>query len=87
MHCPYCGGLLIHKWGNHRAREYWACSTNLKKSKSACRGIFLPAVETAGWDIQEPVVVVAYKDEFERKRFTAFPVAEYEMMKTEDMNI
>ena len=86
MFCPYCGALLIHKWCNHRAQEYWACSTNLKKTKAACKGIFLPASETVGWDIDEPVVAISYKDEFGRKCYTAFPFDEYEMMKTEGMN-
>lgn len=86
LFCPYCGALLIHKWGKHRTREYWACSTNLKKSKAACKGIFLPASETVGWDIDEPVVALSYKDDFGRKRYTAFPFDEYEMMKTEGMN-
>lgn len=86
LFCPYCGALLIHKWGKHRTREYWACSTNLKKSKAACKGIFLPASETVGWDIDEPVVALSYKDDFGRKRYTAFPFDEYEMMKTEGLN-
>ena len=86
MHCPHCGALLIHKWCNHRTQEYWACSTNLKKTKAACRGIFLPAAETVGWDIDEPVVAVSYLDEFGQKRYTAFPADEYEMMKEEGAN-
>lgn len=81
--CPHCGAPLIHKWCNHRTREYWACSTNLKKTRAACQGIFLPAAQTVGWDFDEPVVAISYKDEFGRKQYTAFPLDEYEMMKEE----
>ncbi len=86
MFCPHCGAPLIHKWCNHRTQEYWACSTNLKKTKAACKGIFLPASETVGWMINEPVVAIAYKDKFGQRRYTAFPLEEYEMMKMEDMS-
>lgn len=83
MLCPHCGALLIHKWTNGRKREYWACSTNLKQTKAACKGIYLPVSELKGWDFDEPVVAIAYNDEFGRKCYTAFPADEYEMMKEE----
>lgn len=78
LHCPRCGGLLIHKWSNGR-REYWACKTNIKVSAAACKGVWLPAEATRGWgDFDEPVTVIPYQDEFGMPRFTALPKDEYE---------
>lgn len=77
LYCPYCGNKLIHKWGRG-SLEYWACKTNLKVSAAACKGVWLPAKTASEWEIQEPVVVVPYLDEFCVKHFTAYPKAEYE---------
>lgn len=76
LHCPYCGAKLTHMWGNQR-REYWVCRTNVKVSASACKGIYVPAAITDGWNIHEPVVVVKYEDETGMTQFTAYPVEEY----------
>ena len=48
IYCPICGEKLIHKWGKGR-NEYWACKTNLKVGKDACKGIWLPAEVANGW--------------------------------------
>lgn len=77
LYCPYCGQRMIHNWGSQR-REYWACRTNLKVSAAACKGVWLPAAETTGWDIDEPVTVIPYDDEYGMRRFTAFPKDEYD---------
>ena len=81
LYCPYCGNKLIHKWGRGNL-EYWACSTNLKVSAAACKGVWLPADTASGWGINEPVVVVPYLDEFGAKHFTAYPREEYEPLET-----
>ena len=83
MYCPHCGAVLHHKWCNNGKDEYWVCSTNIKKRASSCKGIFLPAAVTQGWDIQEPVIVQRFEDENGMIQFTAFPKEEYELMKGE----
>lgn len=80
MHCPYCGAKLTHFWGNQR-REYWVCRTNVKVSAAACKGIYVPAATTDGWNIHEPVVVVKYTDKDGMTQFTAYPVDEFNEMK------
>lgn len=80
LHCPICGEILLHKWGNKRL-EYWACKTNLKVSSAACKGIWIPAYIVDGWKIEEPVVIEQYKDEFGMTKYTAFPLEEYEFDK------
>ena len=85
LFCPYCGNKLIHKWARGNL-EYWACSTNLKVSAAACKGVWLPADTAAGWGIQEPVVVIPYLDEFGAKHFTAYPKDEYEPSEEESIN-
>lgn len=77
LFCPYCGEKLIHKWSNG-SREYWACKKNIKISAAACQGIWLPASETEGWEVTEPITVVPYNDEYGMKHFTAYPKTEYE---------
>lgn len=84
IYCPICGEKLIHKWGKGR-NEYWACKTNLKVGKDACKGIWLPAEVANGWgEITEPIVVVQYEDEYGMRRFTAYPKDEYDAFKRED---
>lgn len=83
MYCPYCGAVLHHKWCNNGKDEYWVCSTNIKKRASSCKGIFLPAKETEGWNVQEPITVQRYEDENGMIQFTAYPKDEYEAMKGE----
>ena len=83
MHCPYCGAILTHFWGNQR-REYWVCKTNVKVSAAACKGIYVPAAVTDGWNINEPVVVVKYADADGMTRFTAYPMDEYNMKENND---
>lgn len=84
IYCPICGEKLIHKWGKGR-NEYWACKTNLKVGKDACKGIWLPAEVANGWgEITEPIVAVQYEDEYGMRRFTAYPKDEYGAFKRED---
>ena len=84
IYCPICGEKLIHKWGKGK-NEYWACKTNLKVGKDACKGIWLPAEVTNGWgEITEPIVAVQYEDEYGMRRFTAYPKDEYDAFKRED---
>ncbi len=84
IYCPICGEKLIHKWGKGR-NEYWACKTNLKVGKDACKGIWLPAEVANGWgEITEPIVAVQYEDEYGMRRFTAYPKDEYDAFKRED---
>ena len=84
IYCPFCGEKLIHKWGKGR-NEYWACKTNLKVGKDACKGIWLPAEVANGWGaITEPIVAVQYEDEYGMRRFTAYPKDEYDAFKRED---
>ena len=84
IYCPICGEKLIHKWGKGR-NEYWACKTNLKVGKDACKGIWLPAEVANGWgEITEPIVAVQYEDEYGMRRFTAYPKDEYEAFKRKD---
>lgn len=84
IYCPICGEKLIHKWGKGR-NEYWACKTNLKVGKDACKGIWLPAEVANSWgEITEPIVAVQYEDEYGMRRFTAYPKDEYDAFKRED---
>ena len=84
IYCPICGEKLIHKWGKGK-NEYWACKTNLKVGKDACKGIWLPAEVANDWgEISEPIVVVQYEDEYGMRRFTAYPKDEYDAFKRED---
>lgn len=84
IYCPICGEKLIHKWGKGK-NEYWACKTNLKVGKDACKGIWLPAEVANGWgEITEPIVAVQYEDEYGMRRFTAYPKNEYDAFKRED---
>lgn len=84
IYCPICGEKLIHKWGKGK-NEYWACKTNLKVSKDACKGIWLPAEVANDWgEISEPIVAVQYEDEYGMRRFTAYPKDEYDAFKRED---
>lgn len=84
IYCPICGEKLIHKWGKGK-NEYWACKTNLKVGKDACKGIWLPAEVANDWgEITEPIVAVQYEDEYGMRRFTAYPKDEYDAFKRED---
>lgn len=84
IYCPICGEKLIHKWGKGK-NEYWACKTNLKVGKDACKGIWLPAKVANSWgEITVPIVVVQYEDEYGMRRFTAYPKDEYDAFKRED---
>lgn len=84
IYCPICGEKLIHKWGKGR-NEYWACKTNLKVGKDACKGIWLPAEVANSWGtITEPIVAVQYEDKYGMRRFTAYPKDEYDAFKRED---
>ena len=76
LHCPYCGGLLIHKWS--KTNEFWVCRKVLKEGASTCKGIWLPASVTEGWNLNEPVVAVKYSDEYGRLSYTAYPLDEYD---------
>lgn len=83
IYCPICGEKLIHKWGKGK-NEYWACKTNLKVGKDACKGIWLPAEVANDWgEITEPIVAVQYEDEYGMRRFTAYPKDEYDAFKRE----
>lgn len=84
IYCPICGEKLIHKWGKGK-NEYWACKTNLKVGKDACKGIWLPAEVANDWgEITDPIVAVQYEDEYGMRRFTAYPKDEYDAFKRED---
>lgn len=84
IYCPICGEKLIHKWGKGK-NEYWACKTNLKVGKDACKGIWLPAEVANDWgEITEPIVAVQYEDEYGMRRFSAYPKGEYDAFKRED---
>ena len=79
LFCPYCGEKLIHKWGNKNKDEYWACKTNLKVGSHACKGVWLPASVADEWgEISEPVTVLAGKDTYGMREYTAYPKEEYE---------
>lgn len=83
IYCPICGEKLIHKWGKGK-NEYWACKTNLKVGKDACKGIWLPAEVANDWgEITDPIVAVQYEDEYGMRRFTAYPKDEYDAFKRE----
>lgn len=79
LFCPYCGEKLIHKWGNKNKDEYWACKMNLKVGSHACKGVWLPASVADEWgEISEPVTVLAGKDKYGMREYTAYPKEEYE---------
>lgn len=79
MHCPYCGKYLIHRWENGRRREVWVCRTTQKVGTSACKGIRLPNSVAAEWgEIDEPITVVEYFDDYGMHRFQAYLKREYE---------
>lgn len=78
LYCPYCGNILHHKWCNGKRQEFWACATNLKQTKSACKGIYVPAQEAAKWDITEPTSVLESVDEFGLHHFEPVPKRNYE---------
>lgn len=79
LFCPLCGAKLHHRWSNGGKQEYWTCSTNVKISAQACRGVSIPAAIANSWgDVIEPLTVVAYKDEYGMQQFTAYLKEEYE---------
>lgn len=79
LFCPYCGSALVHKWMNKKTTESWACGTAMKKSVSACRGIYVPAQIAEGWEITEPTTVVeSEKDAFGDRHYTPVPKRNYE---------
>lgn len=79
MHCPYCGKLLIHRWENGRRREVWVCRTMQKVGVTACKGIRLPNHVAEEWgEIEEPITVVEYFDEYDMHHFQAYLKKEYE---------
>jgi len=79
LFCPFCGAKLHHRWSNGGKQEYWTCSTNIKVSASACKGVSIPAAIANGWgEITEPITVIAYTDEYGMRQFTAYPKDEYE---------
>lgn len=78
LYCPFCGAVLHHKWTNAKTSEYWACSTNLKKTKNFCPGIYVPAQEAEKWAISEPTTVIHSKDDFGNQHFTPVPKRNYE---------
>lgn len=73
LFCPYCGAALHHKWCSGKRTEYWACSTNLKKTAAACKGVWFPAQKAEELQVTEPTTIIEQKDEYGNKTFT--PVA------------
>lgn len=78
LYCPRCGALLHHKWSNGKRQEYWACSTNVKKSAVDCKGIWLPAQIAEEFEITEPTTVIENVDEYGNRAFTPVPKRNYE---------
>lgn len=79
LYCAHCGCLLYHKWDNDQSFEYWMCSTRLKWSPESCPGTYVPAKFLKGWEgIDEELVVIQYKDEYDMDRVEAYPKAEWE---------
>lgn len=78
LFCPLCGASLQHKFSNSRTSEFWACRTNLKKTKAACPGIYVPAQVAEEWVITEPTTVLESKDDFGILHFTPVPKRNYE---------
>lgn len=81
LFCPNCGKVLTHKW--NKGMEYWVCSTNRNKHRSEnfvrCKGMYFPAEAAKDWgEITEPVTVIAYKNEYGHRLYTAMPKEEYE---------
>lgn len=81
LHCPYCGGILLHK--RSKTNAFWACKRTIKEGVSACKGIWVPADVADQWDVHEPTVVFKNCDEFGRPSFTTCPLEEYELRKEE----
>ena len=78
LYCPKCGAVLHHKWCNKKRQEYWACSTNIKKSAADCKGIWLPAQIAEEFEITEPSTVIENEDEYGNRAFTTVPKRNYE---------
>lgn len=80
LFCPKCGAVLHHKQDKGN-RAYWACSTNLKKSKEACSGIFVPEGIVDTWNITEKSIVEEGEDEYGKKYYFYTSKAEYDRRK------
>ncbi len=84
LFCPYCGSKLTHKWDGNV--PYWVCSLNRDrwrrdgtKTEKKCQGIYFPDDVAEGWgEIQEPMTVIAYYNEYGHRLYTAYPKDEYE---------
>lgn len=81
LFCPNCGKVLTHKW--NKGVEYWVCSTNRNKHRTEnfekCKGMYFPAEAAKDWgEINEPLTVIAYKNEYGHRLYTAMPKEEYE---------
>ncbi len=81
LFCPNCGKVLTHKW--NKGMEYWVCSTNRNKHRTEnfvrCKGMYFPAEAAKDWgEVTEPLTVIAYKNEYGHRLYTAIPKEEYE---------
>ena len=71
LYCSKCNAKLIHKTSSNKGNQaYWACSTNIKKTKAACSGIWLSEKIADEWNITEPVIVIEGEDEYGQKYYT-----------------
>lgn len=87
LFCPKCGEVLHHKVSNNKQKTvYWACSTNLKKSKAACSGIWIPEQITDHWTISEKSIVLERTDEFGSKCYTYTSKEQYDRRKLSKTN-
>lgn len=80
LYCSKCGAVLHHRVDKGN-RSYWACSTNLKKSKKSCTGIFIPEEIADTWNITEKLIVMEGEDEYGTKYYTYTSKAEYNSRK------
>lgn len=81
LYCPKCGATLHHLVSNGGRQIYWGCSTNVKKGKDKCSGVFVPEEIAEEWDITEATTVFVHEDRFGRKSYSLMKKSEYEKQK------
>ncbi len=84
LFCPNCGSKMTHKWDGDV--PYWVCSRNRdrwrrkeEQQEKNCKGFYFPDDAAADWgEINEPLTVIAYNNEYGHRLYTAYPKEEYE---------
>lgn len=78
LYCSKCGAVLHHKVSNRGKNKYWACGTNIKKSRNDCSGIWLPENVADEWNIDGEVVVFQTENAYGMREFSYQDKSVYE---------